>query len=138
MVIRYAVSGFAGIGANLAVYSVCVLVFHMWYILAALLGFVAAYAVTFLMHKYWTFKSLSPELFYKQSVVYFFSAVATLCINTASLFIMVDYVVVHPVLAQFFSLLLAAALSFLFTTQITFHATQHGSIHSLHFSTLAS
>lgn len=130
MVLRYTISGFAGIGANLAVFSFLVLQLEVWYIFSAFAGFLAAYLVTFSLHKFWTFKNLSADLFYKQSVVYFFSAVATLLVNTFFLFVLVAYVSVEPVLAQFISLLFAAVLSFLFTTQVTFH-TNAGRIHSL-------
>jgi len=122
MLIRYGISGFSGIGANLLVFSFLVTYTDIWLVWASVFGFIAAYIVTFLMHKYWTFKNLSKELFYKQSVVYLFSAVATLIINTSVLYMLVGLFDLHPILAQFFSLLAAALLSFLFTTQITFHA----------------
>ena len=121
MLFRYVVSGFSGIGANLIVFSFVVGDTKLSLLSASVFGFIAAYIVTFLMHKYWTFKNLSRELFYKQSVVYFFSAIITLLINTSILYFLVTFFSLQPIFAQFVSLLFAAVLSLFFTTLVTFN-----------------
>jgi putative flippase GtrA len=119
--VRYGISGFSGVLANLVVFSFFTEKLNVWYIYAALFGFLAAYAVTFTMHKYWTFKEHSKERFGQQSWLYFCSAVSVLAVNTALLYMFVTVFNIHPIFAQFLSLGVATGASFLFTAQVTFH-----------------
>lgn len=121
MMIRYAISGVSGIIANLVVFSLVVEVLHVWYMFAAIWGFAAAYVVTFLLHKFWTFRSTGAQRTFTQSVLYLFSAIAALAINTGLLYIQVEWFNFWPILAQASALFVSAGLSFVFTSQITFH-----------------
>lgn len=124
LLVRYVVSGFSGIIANLIVFAVATELFAVWYIFAALIGFVAAYVVTFSMHKWWTFDKTAGERTVFQSLLYLVSALGTLVINTALLYVFVEGFELAPVLGQFIALGISAVLSFLFTSQVTFHADE--------------
>jgi putative flippase GtrA len=124
LVLRYAVSGFSGVVANLIVFTLLVEWLAVWYISAALIGFVAAYLVTFSLHKWWTFDATTPDRTAFQSVLYLASALGTLVINTALLYVFVELFAITPVVAQFISLGISAVLSFVFTSQVTFHADE--------------
>ena len=125
LLVRYGVSGFAGIIANLIVFTLAVEWLGVWYIVAALIGFVAAYIVTFSMHKWWTFDKTAKKRTFFQSLLYLASALGTLVINTALLYLFVEWVGLVPVAGQFIALGISAVLSFIFTSQVTFHADEN-------------
>ena len=122
---RYVISGLSGVVANLVVFTAVMEWLDLWYIFAALLGFCAAYLVTFSMHKWWTFDKTAEERTIFQSILYLGSALVTLLINTALLYMFVEWLGLLPVIGQFVALGISAVLSFLFTSQITFHGNEN-------------
>jgi putative flippase GtrA len=124
LLIRYGISGVSGVIANLILFTIVVEWFDVWYIFGALLGFAAAYIVTFAMHKWWTFGPTAKERTLFQSALYLCSALGTLVINTVLLYSFVEWVGVRPVLGQFAALGISAIMSFIFTSQVTFHANE--------------
>lgn len=124
LLVRYGISGLMGVIANLFVFALLVEMYRVWYLLAAIIGFVFAYAVTFSMHKWWTFTATSKERTVFQSVLYLGSALGTLAVNAGLLYVLVEYFFFWPVLGQFIALFISAFFSFIFTSQVTFHADE--------------
>lgn len=121
LIIRYGVSGLSGVFANLIVFTFAVEIYGVWYMYAAVMGFVAAYIVTFTMHKFWTFSATAMERMVTQGWLYLLSALGTLVINSVLLFMQVEWLGLWPIVAQAVALFITAALSFVFTSQVTFH-----------------
>ena len=71
LLFRYGVSGVSGIVANLIVFAILVEHYDVWYLTAAVFGFLAAYVVTFTMHKFWTFNATPLKRTWSQSLIYF-------------------------------------------------------------------
>jgi putative flippase GtrA len=121
---RYAISGGAGVVANLIVFGLIVEYYALSYIFGAVIGFVAAYLVTFSMHKWWTFTATAATRTVAQGTLYLTSALLGLGFTIIALKVMIDGLGLWPLLAQFIALGMVAVLSFIFTAQITFHADQ--------------
>ncbi len=121
LILRYVIAGVSGVVANFLVFTTLLTAYDIWYIYAAFWGFVAAYVVTFTLHKYWTFKERSADRLYRQSGLYLFSAVSVLILNITALHVLVT-AGVTPIIAQFVSLGFVAILSFIFTSKVTFAA----------------
>lgn len=125
LVFRYCISGLTGVIANLIIFSVAVEMYGLWYMYAAVLGFIVAYIATFLMHKFWTFAATGSHRTLTQSWLYLLSALTTLAINSALLYLQVEWLGVWPILGQATALFISAALSFVFTSQVTFHSEEN-------------
>jgi len=125
LMLRYGVSGVAGIVANLIVFSVAVILFGMWYMYATLIGFLAAYVTTFTLHKYWTFEQQNKDTLLAQSLLYLTSALGVLVVNMVLLYCLVQFFSIASVLAQGISVCISAGVSFLFTSRVTFNKNEH-------------
>ncbi len=124
LVIRYAISGLSGVIANLLVFSLAVEVYALWYMYAAVLGFLVAYLVTFTMHKFWTFVATPLNRTFSQGWLYLLSALATLAVNSALLYVQVEWLGLWPIVGQAIALFISAGFSFIFTSQVTFHVEE--------------
>ncbi|MES2749638.1 MAG: GtrA family protein [Patescibacteria group bacterium] len=124
LLLRYGIAGGSGVIANLIVFSFLVEYLKLWYVYGAVFGFVAAYVVTFSLHKWWTFTATSHKRTVTQGTLYLTSALLGLGLTISILTLLVDGLGFWPVIAQFMALGAVAVLSFIFTSQITFHAEE--------------
>jgi putative flippase GtrA len=124
LLLRYAISGGAGVIANLIVFGLLVEYYHLWYVYGAVIGFVAAYLVTFSMHKWWTFTATAGKRTVAQGKLYLISALLGLGFTIGTLKVLIEGIGMWPLLAQFFALGTVAILSFIFTANVTFHADE--------------
>ena len=131
LLVRYGIAGGSGVIANLILFSFLVEYLDFGYVYGAMLGFVAAYIVTFSLHKWWTFTSTSNQRTVTQGVLYLTSALLGLGLTILILSLLIDGLGFWPILAQFIALGTVAVLSFIFTSQITFHA-EEGRWHSFY------
>lgn len=122
LLFRYAISGGAGVAANLVVFGILVEYYHLGYVYGAVVGFVAAYLVTFSMHKWWTFTATAGARTMTQGTLYLVSALVGLGFTIFALRVLIDGLGMWPLVAQFIALGIVAVLSFLFTAHVTFHA----------------
>ncbi len=124
LLLRYGISGGAGVVANLFVFGLVVSYYDLWYVYGAVIGFIAAFGVTFSMHKWWTFTATDGKRTATQGGMYLVSALLGLGFTIVSLKIMIDGLGVWPLLAQFLALGIVAVVSFIFTAGVTFHADE--------------
>ena len=73
--------------------------FGVYHLVASTLGFIAAVINSFLLNKYWTFRSNSPQLA-KQFLRFFSVSLAALLINLATMALLVEWYMVDPLVAQ--------------------------------------
>lgn len=124
MLIRYVCSGVSGIVGNLLVFSLLVEGLGVWYVYGAIAGFLTAYAITFTLHKLWTFPGTARKRTPFQSLLYLASALTTLALNMLILYALIEGALFPPVIAQACALFTSAVFSFVFTSQVTFHADE--------------
>src|SRR5680860_188767 len=79
-----------------------------------------AFFVSFLSHKFWTFKNYRKET-RKQIIMYLFSSVFGLFLNTILMYIFVDYFHLQVILSQIIVGLLVACVNFFTLRNIVFN-----------------
>ena len=100
ILLRYIISGGLGVSGNLFVFYVATEIFHVWYLLSAVLAFFTALIVSFVLHKTWTFANASTGETKRQGFLYLSSAVGVLVLNSAMLYILVDFFYIRAIFAQ--------------------------------------
>ena len=90
VIIRYGISGgLAGV-TDLSLLYLFNGVFDLHYLPSAILAFIGAFFVSFLMHKFWTFESHEEETS-KQMAMYLGTSLFGLILNTLLMYLFVDY-----------------------------------------------
>ena len=111
-VLKYLISGGSAAVVNLSVLYVSTDILHVWYLASSVLANILAFFVSFFLQKFWTFNNASVELVKKQLALYLLVAVINLGINTLLMFMFVEYVELHYLLAQIVTSGLIAIESF--------------------------
>jgi putative flippase GtrA len=113
-VARYIFSGGTAATVNLAALYALVDFFGLYYLTGAVLSFIIAFVVSFLLQKFWTFRNFEKktDVVQKQVVWYFGIALFNLCLNTTFIYFFVEVLYVWYMLAQFISSGLIAVLSY--------------------------
>ena len=97
---RFLVSGSFATGTNLALLYVLTDWFGVWYLASAAIAFIAAFFISFTLHKFWTFEEPSREGMHFQAGLFFLAALVNLGLNTLCLYLLVEYVYLHYLVAQ--------------------------------------
>ena len=120
LVVRYGISGGLSIVVNIAGFYILNSLLNMWHVYAAVIAFVFAYAVAFLLQKYWTFRDFDRNTFRKQALWYLLFALLGLALNILLLLLLVDVLGVKEIVAQIIAQFSIAFLLFLFNKTVTF------------------
>ncbi len=123
--LRYLVSGGTAAAVDLLFLYLLTDVLHMHYLAAAVLAFLIAFAVSFLLQKFWTFEDDSLHNVRAQAVMYFVVAAANLGVNTLLMYAFVEWAHLWYMLAQFLASGLIAFESFFVSRYVIFK--KHGS-----------
>jgi putative flippase GtrA len=99
-ILKFLISGGSAAVVDLGLLYLLTDIFHLWYLLSACLAFVAAFAVSFSLQKFWTFSNHDLDLIHRQLIMYFVLALIGLGINTTSMYLLVDHVGLHYLGAQ--------------------------------------
>lgn len=89
------------------------------YLIAASIAFVIAFFMSFIFHKFWTFKS-HDERTHKQVVMYFGTSLLGLVLNTSLMYVFVDHFEVNVILSQVIVGLLVACCTFFISRNLVF------------------
>jgi putative flippase GtrA len=100
-IVRFLLSGGTATVTNLSVAFLLTDIFRVYYLLSSALAFVASFAVSFMLQKFWTFKNYSVDMVNKQVVLAFLVAGGNLVLNTIIVFCFVEYFAGHYLLGQF-------------------------------------
>jgi putative flippase GtrA/predicted HAD superfamily phosphohydrolase YqeG len=118
-VARFILSGGTAAALDLVLLFVLTSVFHIWYLLSAVIAFVFAFVVSFTLQKYWTFRDGSKDKIPLQAAAYFLIAVMNLCVNTVLVYTFVEHAHIHYLVSQIISsALLAVESYFLYQTLV--------------------
>lgn len=120
LLMRYIVSGVAGIAANALTFYIANEILGLWYLLAIVPAFVVGLTAPFLLQKYWTFKKRDGSWRF-QVGNYLLISVINLGINAALVYLLVSVLGVWPTAGQFFSLGVIAVTGFVFNYLVTFN-----------------
>jgi dolichol-phosphate mannosyltransferase len=111
-VVRYVISGGTAAVVDLGLLFIFTDVFHIWYLLSAVIAFLFAFFTSFFMQKFWTFQDSATERIHQQIALYFIVAIANLILNTALMYVFVEFIRLHYMLSQVVVALLIACGSF--------------------------
>ncbi len=109
---RYVMSGGTAAFVDLLVLYLLTGVAHVWYLASAIIAYVIAFGVSFMLQKYWTFRDRSSDRVRTQAAVYFFISGANLCINTGLVYIFVDVAHINYLLSQVIAAVIVACESY--------------------------
>lgn len=112
-ILRYLISGSIAAATNLGALYLLVNVFHLWYIVASGISFVLTFVVSFVLQKFWTFNDPHLDILKKQIGISLVVAGGNLLLNTVYMYIFVEYLHLHYMQAQVFTMILVAVGSFL-------------------------
>jgi len=89
-VFKYIVAGGTAAVVDLGLLFLFTDVFKLHYLISAIIAFVFAFFVSFILQKYWTFEDNSTERVHAQAFVYLVVSIANLGLNTLYMYILVD------------------------------------------------
>lgn len=119
VVLRYIISGGTSAFVDLVVLYILNSLLGFHYLIAAILAYMVAFWVSFLLHKFWTFESHKEET-HKQVIMYFGTSLFALGLNTLLMYIFVDYFHLVVLPAQFIVGALVAFISFFISRNLVF------------------
>ena len=111
-ILRYLFSG--GIGATVAFFFLYTLTewLGFYYLVSTILAFVLGVIVSFILQKFLTFQNYSRDNMRRQVLIYITIAIFNTSLNTLLVYLFVEYLGLHYLVAQFFSSGLIAFESF--------------------------
>lgn len=125
MLVKFMVVGLFGVGVNMVVYLLLLLV-HVHYLVAAVLSFAVAVTNNFIWNFCWTFKGRAPSksMRFKYGSFLIISLV-NLGFNLVILQVFVGMVGMNPTLGQLLAIGLVSLLNFAMNYTITFSEKSH-------------
>ncbi|MBI4087897.1 glycosyltransferase [Candidatus Kaiserbacteria bacterium] len=105
---RFLISGGIATGVNLLALYVLVHVLEMWYLTSSIIAFFVGFIASFTLQKFWTFKDRRRDVMRKQLVIYLAIVLVNLILNTALVYIFVEYGKLWPLVAQALAALIIA------------------------------
>jgi putative flippase GtrA len=110
-IVRYIISGGTAAVVDILFLYIFKSVFHIWYLLSAILAFILAFMVSFTLQKLWTFADTSDK-WQSQALIYFIITSLNLGVNTLLMYIFVDFLNIHYIAAQIIAGALVAIESY--------------------------
>ncbi len=110
---RFLSTGGLGVIAYYLILYILTDLIGMKYILSAIIASLVNFSLNFVLQKFWTFKSKGTKDIYRQLGKYAIMTTAFFIINLVLLYILVEYVHLWYLLAQFFITVLLTATSYL-------------------------
>ncbi len=115
---RFLLVGSISILINLSILYILTEYGNVWYLASSALAFGISYIISFLFHKFWTFKNKNVRATIYQFPLHLSLALFNLLLNTVLLFILVEWVHVWYVLAQASAAIVIAVNSFIISRKI--------------------
>ncbi|MSU54982.1 MAG: GtrA family protein [Candidatus Taylorbacteria bacterium] len=120
---KYLISGGTAAATNILFLYYFTDVVGFWYIYSAVLSFSIAFSVSFIFQKFWTFEDGSTENIRGQAILYLVVAVTNLCLNTALIYVLVEFFRTHYLIAQIIAGIIVACESFFVYRRFIFKRT---------------
>lgn len=111
-VVRFIVTGSLAAVVNLSVLFVATTYGNIWYLYSAILSFIAAFIVSFLLSKFWAFGNHERAGTEQQLLLHFAVAVVNLSINTGLIYLFVESFGLWYIFAQICAAVLIAFESY--------------------------
>lgn len=122
-IVRFLISGGVATGIDLVLLYVFTDIFGIWYLASSVVAFTFAFLASFSLQKFWTFRDHSREGIQTQAGIYFLIAAANLGLNTLLVYLLVDYVNLHYLIAQIIVSVFVAVENFFVYQRFIFRAS---------------
>ena len=116
--VRFSILGGIGVSVGyLILYTLTEL--KVWYLLSSIVAYILNVLVSFLIHKFRTFKKgKDTEVTIKQVVLYFIVAILFFGTNTGLLYVLVEYFYIHYLIAQIILTIILSVPNYLGTEKV--------------------
>ena len=121
-VLKFFITGAVGLSVNLGIFH-ALYVLGVPYLIGSVIAFLIAIIVGFTLQKYWTFGDYSPKRVHTQFMQYAALALGNLALNTVIVYLLVEYALVHYLVAQTAGAGLVAFMSYLIYSRYIFMGT---------------
>ena len=111
-VAKFFISGGSAAALHFSLLYFLTNVLGVWYLASTTIGFIAAFAVSFMLQKFWTFKDRATDRLYVQLTLYFIVALGNLGLNTVGMYFLVSSVGIWYLSAQVLTTAVLAIESF--------------------------
>lgn len=118
--LRYLISGGTAAAVDLILLYILTDSVGLHYLTSAVLAFLVALVVSFLLQKFWTFQDESVDRVHKQATAYFIIAALNLGLNTFLIYLFVEYAHLWYIFAQVLASGLIAFESFFISRYFIF------------------
>ncbi|MBU6231435.1 MAG: GtrA family protein [Patescibacteria group bacterium] len=119
-VLRFIIAGGTAAVVDLAALFLLTSVAHVWYLLSAVIAFILAFGVSFMLQKYWTFRDRSSDRIHSQAAIYFIVTGINLGLNTLFVWLFVEYADFNYMIAQIVTSALIAVESYFIYQRFVF------------------
>ncbi|MCX6797887.1 MAG: GtrA family protein [Candidatus Falkowbacteria bacterium] len=118
-IVRFCQGGVVGVSLFYLTFYTLTKYVGLWYLFSSIIAYVLNWLANFTIQKFWTFRNKNAQAIPKQLSLYFGVAILFLALNTGSLYVLVKYGHLAPLLAQLILTVLLSIASY-FTTQKIF------------------
>ena len=122
-IVRFIISGGAATTVNLGTLFTLTHFWGVWYIYSSIAAFAVSFFVSFTLQKLWTFGDTSRDRVHVQAALFLSVILVALGINTALIYLFVEYAHTHYLIGQFVSGLCIAVINFLSYKHLVFRDT---------------
>ncbi len=119
--VRFVISGGSATLVNLGSLFSLTHFFHIWYLFSAMVSFLISFSVSFFLQKFWTWRDVSRDTMHKQAGVFFLVMICGLLINTTLLYVLVEFLHFHYLMAQLLIGILIAFFNYTMYQKFIFH-----------------
>lgn len=123
--VRFVISGGIATSVNILLVFILTEYFNLWYLLGASTGFGVAFLISFILQKFWTFQDKSKEGIHKQAVIFFITVIAGIAVNAILVYLFVENLKFHYLLAQITSGVLIAIANYFAYQKLVFNKYDH-------------
>jgi putative flippase GtrA len=122
---RFLISGGTAAIMNLTVLYACTDLLHFWYVYSAGIAFILGLLVSFTLQKFWAFQHADTNRIHVQFAAYTALQIVNLAIDTAGIYLLVEYFGLWYILAQVFLLAVISVWTYFIFNRVLFRQKNH-------------
>jgi dolichol-phosphate mannosyltransferase len=120
--VKYTLISFIGGALNLAILYSLTEFFGIYYIISAVIGFIAGGTHNFTLNKVWTFKEKLKDKYFKEYFHFFSVSILSYMLSILILYLLTEFAGIFYVFSQAIAMIAGGSLNFVFNKIYTFRA----------------
>jgi putative flippase GtrA len=125
-IVKFLIAGGTATAIDLALLYYFTDILMMWYLTAAVLAFMLAFGISFVLQKFWTFSGLHARRKREQIPMYLALNLFGLCVNSLGMYFLVDKFGLWHMAAQVIMAALIAVFNFFVYRLVIFRFAENG------------